>query len=164
MTVFAEVALLEVTAFSDIQLAHFAIRILHRFRLDGDHFVAVFVSERIVPFRTRQANQGSFIAYGLNVFILKVNALAGALAASLHTGLTFPDHDHAVADADEGIEYTLAYTFAIAEQKHDSGQSPHDAHHGQDGTKTIAGQSIPALQDQFFYLHSVTPDANIRSD
>src|SRR5580692_6433054 len=107
VAVFAEVALFEITTLRNIQLAHLVIWILHRLGLDGDDFVTILVSERIIPLRAHETNQRSFVADSLNIFILEVNALAGALAASLHAGLTLPNHDDVVSDAEKSIEHAL---------------------------------------------------------
>src|SRR6266851_585062 len=53
-------------------------------------------------------------------------------------------------------EHTLAHAFAIAKQEHDCGESPHDPHHGQDGTQAVARERLPALPDQFLDAHMVT--------
>src|SRR5580693_7424603 len=97
-----KVALLKITAFDDVQLAHLSIGILHGFALYRDNAIAVFVGERAIPFRADQAHKRSFFADGFNIVVLEMNALSGALAACLHAGLALPDHDDVVADSEEG--------------------------------------------------------------
>src|ERR1700733_6757623 len=153
MPMLGEIALLEVASLGHVQLAHLAIGILHGFGRNRDHTVAVFIREAVVPFRAYQANQRGFFADRIDVFVLEVNALAGAFAARLHAGLALPDHDHIVADAEERVEYAGADALPIAEQQYHCRQAPNDAHHRQDRAKPVARERIPTLLDQFLDLH-----------
>jgi len=48
----------------------------------------------------------------------KFHALAGALAAGLHAGLSTPYHDDVVAETEEAIEDTFAEALAVTQEQH----------------------------------------------
>jgi hypothetical protein len=67
--------------------------------------------------------------------------------------LSAPDHDDVIADAEEALQDRVAEALAVAEQKHDRDQSPHDAEHGEAGTHAVAVEGVERLAEGFFEIH-----------
>ena len=97
LSVLGEVGRLEVAAFGDVEFAHAAVGILDGFAGNVDDLGAVLEAEAVVAFGADGGKERDGITHGFGVAIEELDFFAGALAASLHTGLASPHHDYVVA-------------------------------------------------------------------
>ena len=107
LAVLGEVGWLEVASLIDVQAAHASVGEVDGLALDVDDLGAVLEAEAVVGLGTDGFEEGNFVAHGFGVAVDEFYRLTGALAASLHAGLTAPDHDDVVAEAEEAVEDAL---------------------------------------------------------
>src|SRR5258708_1594527 len=142
-----EVGRLEVAALGDVQLAHAAVGVFDGLAGDVDDLGAVLEAEAVVALGADGGEEGNCLADGLSVSVEELDALAGALSSGLHAGLSSPDHDDGVAEAEEAVEDAFSEAASVAEQKHDGDDTPDDAEHGEPGAQAVAPRAIAALAD-----------------
>jgi hypothetical protein len=98
----------------------------------------------------------------VDVFLLELDAAAGALAAGLHRSLAGKCDDGGLGKVVEQADHHVLEAVAIGQQKRDGGDAPDDAEHGKDAAGGIAQQADPGL-DEDLSLHSAYPPASQRS-
>src|SRR5882724_547092 len=76
-----------------------------------------------------------------------------AFAADLHAGLSAPEQDDIVADAEKRAENALSDALAVTKQQDHRSNAPYYSQHGEGRAQAVAHQRKPALGDDFLHLH-----------
>ena len=98
----------------------------------------------------------------VDVFLLELDAAAGALAAGLHRSLARKSDDGRFGKVLEQADHHVLEAVAIGQQKGDGGDAPDDAEHGEETAGGIAQQADPGL-DEDLSPHGAYPPASQRS-
>ena len=114
--VICEIALIEVAPIREIEFAHLAIGHIHAAHLQGHHAGPDLEPEIAVNLSAYRPHDGHFVANCFHVLQFVLDCLARPLAASLHAGLSRPDHDDVVAHVQKRVQHAPAQALTIRQQ------------------------------------------------